>query len=510
MICVPVAAASPLDLISRARSLAPEESFLELRLDSLAEPASVIPLLGEFFSDHAETLVIATCRSKAAGGGYVGSPDQELVILTAAAEAGCQIVDTSLETLEGLPGEHPLRAVEAIRGHGAALLISYHDYKNTRGLEAVLERMERHSPDFIKIVSTARRQAHNLAMLRLLARHSDRLAMVAFCMGERGIPSRILSTRGGAVFTFAAASEVEATAPGQPTSSILRDLYRIEAIDGSTRVYGVAGNPIRHSLSPLMLNSAFRKESVNAVFLPLRSSRASISDPVLDLLKLVLASPLHGLAVTMPLKQSMLPHLERTDPLSAKIGASNTVVRSSDGKLYGFNTDVAGIVHPLERRLRLKGANILVLGAGGAARAAVFGLMDRGAVVSILNRTAETARKLGRQAGAKVARRDQLRKQKFDVIVNATSVGMPGSAEGTLLEPDEINARLVFDLVYNPIETPLIRQARSRGIPVIPGLEMFVQQGVRQFEIWTGKPAPQADMLRVVLHALRSGQQAPL
>jgi 3-dehydroquinate dehydratase/shikimate dehydrogenase len=207
-----------------------------------------------------------------------------------------------------------------------------------------------------------------------------------------------------------------------------------------------------------------------------------------------------------------MPLLERTDQLSAKIGAVNTILRAQDGKFYGFNTDVAGIVTPLERRLTLKNAKILVLGAGGAARAAVFGCCDKGAEVFILNRTHETAQKLARQSGAKAIRRDAVAKTHFDVIINTTPIGMAGNTSkntpASPLEAAELNARYVFDLVYNPIETPLLRLARQKGIAVITGVEMFVQQGARQFEIWTGKPAPEEEMLRVVLHALRQGTEA--
>ncbi len=208
----------------------------------------------------------------------------------------------------------------------------------------------------------------------------------------------------------------------------------------------------------------------------------------------------------MPLKEDILEHLEKTDPISEKIGACNTVVRAQDGKLYGFNTDVAAVVRPLERRLQLKGAKVLVLGAGGAARAAAFGLKEKGAEVFILNRTAEDGQKLARQAKAKTFKREQLAKTQFDVILNATPVGMHGVKPNHILEPQEINARLVFDMVYNPIDTPLLRMAREKNIPVVTGVEMFVHQGARQFEIWTGKPAPEEEMLRVVVHALR--QQA--
>ncbi len=210
----------------------------------------------------------------------------------------------------------------------------------------------------------------------------------------------------------------------------------------------------------------------------------------------------------MPLKQEILPSLARMDDLSTRIGACNTIVRGPDGRLFGFNTDVSAVIGPLERRLSLRGARVLVLGAGGAARAAVFGLKEKGAEVYILNRTQESAKELAAQAKAKVFKREQLTKTDFDIVLNATPAGMHGSKVESLLEPDELRARLVFDMVYNPIDTPLLRMAHEKNIPVIPGLEMFVHQGARQFEIWTGKPAPEADMRRVVIHALQQQRAA--
>jgi 3-dehydroquinate dehydratase/shikimate dehydrogenase len=178
-------------------------------------------------------------------------------------------------------------------------------------------------------------------------------------------------------------------------------------------------------------------------------------------------------------------------------------VRAQDGKLYGFNTDAAGIVRPLERRLNtLEGARILVIGAGGAARAAVFGLKERGSEVYILNRTAAPAKKLSHQARARILKRADLKKVSFDVIINATPVGMGNPRESPLQE-QEINARYVFDMIYDPPETRLMKLARERGAQIIPGIEMFVHQAARQFEIWTGKPAPWDEMLRVVLLALQ-------
>jgi 3-dehydroquinate dehydratase/shikimate dehydrogenase len=316
-------------------------------------------------------------------------------------------------------------------------------------------------------------------------------------MGEEGLVSRVLGPRAGAAFTFASWCDGGETAPGQVKAETLRDVYRLEHIDQATRIFGVAGNPITHSLSPLLQNTAFRREIVNAVLLPLKTKS------VQDLLTLALELPLAGCAVTMPLKTEVLPHLANTDPLTARIGACNTLRMGADGKLYGFNTDVAGVVRPLERRLKLKGARVVVLGAGGAARAAVFGLVEQGAEVLVVNRTHEHAVTLARQAKAKSLKHDLLAKQRFDVMINATPCGMAGAKQALPIAENELNASLVFDMVYNPLETPLLKLAKSRGIPVVSGLEMFVQQGARQFEIWTGKPAPESEMMRVVEHELR-------
>jgi len=332
-------------------------------------------------------------------------------------------------------------------------------------------------------------------MMKFLQAHASSHEMVGLCMGEQGIISRVLGVRAGSVFTFASAMRGEETAVGQVPASELRDVYRIDMVDQATQVYGVVGDPVAHSLSPVMMNAAFRRETVNAVYLALHAKSLK------DLLACVQEIPIRGLSVTMPYKQEMLEALENSDALTRQIGACNTVVRGAGGQLYGFNTDVAGIVVPLEQRLQLQGSRVLIVGAGGAARAAAFGLKAKGAEVFLTNRTPEKAQTLARQAKAKYLKRVDVAKQQFDVIINATPVGMNGSKQ-TPLNENELNTKYVFDLVYNPAETALMRMARAKELQIIPGLEMFVQQGARQFEIWTGKPAPIAEMGYVVTKAL--------
>lgn len=492
-LCVAIQGGTPAELMDRAEEASKHFKFLELRLDSLSKPANAVSYLKQFMSEHKDVTAIATCRRKAHGGGFDGPLATQLEILTKAAQAGCHIIDLEVESAE----ECKSAQLSKLRTAGAALLISFHDFTRTKGLEQSADRIEVFKPDFVKVVSNARNLMDNMAVLRLIEDRSLASHVVGIAMGEEGLVSRVLGPRAGAAFTFASYSDGTETAPGQIKAETLRDVYRLEHLDQATRIFGVAGNPIAHSLSPLLHNAAFRREVVNAVLLPLKTKS------VQDLLTLALELPLAGCAITMPLKTEVLPHLANMDPLTSRIGACNTLRMGADGKLYGFNTDVAGVIRPLERRLRLNGARVAVLGAGGAARAAVFGLVEQGAEVLVVNRTHEHAVALARQAKAKSLKHELLAKQHFDVLINATPCGMAGSKQALPIAENELNAGLVFDMVYNPLETPLLKIAKSRGLHVISGLEMFVQQGARQFEIWTGKPAPESEMMRVVEHELR-------
>jgi 3-dehydroquinate dehydratase / shikimate dehydrogenase len=491
-VCVAVIGSDPHEMAEKAELLVRDNSFLEFRLDYLPKPALAFTRIKRFMETHPGTVAIATCRRVANGGKFRGSIASQLDILSKAAASGCQMIDIELQTASKCKPA----LWQKLRTR-AAVILSFHDFRATKKLDETLEKMLTYPADFYKVVSTATTLSDNVTMIKFLAREGDRHSMVSMCMGEQGIVSRVLGVRAGSLFTFASATAGEETAPGQITAQELRSVYRIEQVDVATRVYGVVGDPIAHSLSPTIMNAAFRRENVNAVYLGLHAKTLK------DLLTCVREIPIHGLSVTMPYKESILPYLDNTDSHTTKIGACNTVVRAQDGKLYGFNTDAAGIVRPLERRLStLEGARILVLGAGGAARAAVFGLKERGSEVYILNRSLAPAKKLAHQARARIIKRADLKKMAFDVIINATPVGM-GNSRDTPLQDKEINSRYVFDMIYDPGETRFLKLGKERGAQIIPGIEMFVHQAARQFEIWTGKPAPWDEMLRVVLLVLQ-------
>jgi 3-dehydroquinate dehydratase/shikimate dehydrogenase len=494
-VCVAIAASNPVDMVQKADVVVRDNPFIEFRLDYLAKPALGLAKLKTFIEFHPEALIVATCRRAANGGKFKGTIAAEIDLLVKAANLGCHLVDVELETAAQLKTADFTRLRRS-----ANLILSYHDFRGTKKLEDTFARIKEFPSDFIKIVTTANSLYDNVVMMKFLEKYSHAHSLIGLCMGEQGVISRVLSVRAGSQFTFAAANPGEETAPGQLTARALRDTYRIDQVDAATRVYGVAGDPVTQSLSPVMLNAGFRRENVNAVYLALHAKSME------DLMACVQHIPIAGLSVTMPYKEPIMKELDKSDPWTTKVGACNTTVRSQDGKLYGFNTDVNGVVRPLELRIRLQGAKILVLGAGGAARAAVFGLKERGAEVSILSRTAAAAQKLAKQARAKAINKTMLKKLEFDVIINATPVGMEGNRDPLPLSEQEMKAKYFFEMVYTPAETRMMKMARDRGMHVIAGAEMFVQQGARQFEIWTGKPAPLIDMQRVVDHAL--AQQA--
>src|SRR5580698_4337061 len=404
-VCVAVIGSDPHEMAEKAELLVRDNPFLEFRLDYLPKPALAFTRSKRCMETHPGTVVIATCRRVANGGKFRGSIASQLDILSKAAASGCQLMDIELQTASKCkPAQW-----QKLRTR-AAVILSFHDFRATKKLDETLERMLTYPADFYKVVSTATTLSDNVSMIKFLAHEGDRHSMVSMCMGEQGIISRVLGVRAGSVFTFASASAGQETAAGQITAQELRNVYRIDQVDVATRVYGVVGDPIAHSLSPAIMNAAFRRENVNAVYLPLHAKTLK------DLLTCVKEIPIHGISVTMPYKEAILPHLDNSDSHTNKIGACNTVVRAQDGKLYGFNTDAAGVVRPLEQRIALEGAKILVLGAGGGARAAVFGLKERGSEVYILNRSTASAQKLARQARTRIVKRADLKKHAFDVI----------------------------------------------------------------------------------------------
>jgi 3-dehydroquinate dehydratase/shikimate dehydrogenase len=500
-ICAVVARRRAADLLAGLRSAAREATTIELRLDWLANRreidraitglrAFLKPPRAKSRKQPAPTL-IATLRRKQAGGEFTGTVADQLEVLLAAISSGCQWCDFEIESAKKNPD-----AVRRLQVRGANVLLSFHDFQRTPSdLTSILKQMHRLRADAFKLATHCDTLGDSLRLLDL-ARGRDDLVIVP--MGEVGLPARVLALSRRSALCYA--SSGEPTAPGQLTVAEMRELYRAHTINARTRIFGIIGDPLRHSLSPLMHNSGYASRGLNAVFLPFQ---------VNDLRDFMRSAPrfnIAGLSVTKPHKQTILPYLARTDSLAARIGAINTVVRRGD-RLLGYNTDYVGVLRALQARMRLRGSRILILGAGGAARAAAFALVHAGASVFVTARRAAQANELAQAAGCLSIPRAAIKHEKFDAILNATPVGMAVHG-GSPLRADELNCRVIMDMVYRPMWTELLRIATRRGLKTISGVEMFIAQGAAQWELWFGNRAPEKIMRRVVLDALRRDEYA--
>jgi 3-dehydroquinate dehydratase/shikimate dehydrogenase len=467
------------------------ERFFEFRLDYLPAPEQGIAAMRKFLARNADCTVLATCRRHQNQGHFNGSIEQQVKILDAAIEAGAQAVDIEIESAENC-----VDSLEALRSR-ARLVISYHNYGGTPALDTVMRRMLRVAADGYKIVTTAKKPSDNARILALAKTYS-KTPTILLAMGETGFPTRVLSPSSGGLFTYAAPNSAEGTASGQVSAHQLRHLYRVEKFTKDARIYGVVADPVRHSISPAVHNRAFQVRRADAVYLPFLVKPAQLK----DFFTLAEKLPLSGFSVTIPHKQKILRYLDLVDPLARRIGAVNTVWRKA-GKWRGTNTDADGVIRPLERHVRLNKSSVLLVGNGGAGRGAAFALKAAGAKLAITGRNIDRVRALANACDAEPLTRDQSIARMFDVLVHSTPLGMYPKVEQSFFEA-KIPAKLVFDMVYNPLDTLLVRMAADQGATPIRGLEMFLEQASRQFEIWTGETAPRAVMEKAALEALEA------
>ena len=464
------------------------EQFLEIRMDMLEEPARGVEVIRRLRERYPDVLLLATCRRQQNQGKFRGSIEQQLQLLEVAVEAGARAVDVEIET--AVQARERLRELQ----QRVKLIISYHNFESTPALEPVLKRLEKAPADLYKLVTTARKPSDNLRLLELCGKPRSR-PLVGLAMGEAGVPSRVLSLSRHCPFTYAAApfrprasGKSHPTAPGQVPCWVMRRQYQAGRRTMETQIYGVIASPVAHSISPAVHNRAFQARRIDAVYLPFLVGPNHLR----DFLNVAAELPVAGFSVTIPHKQRVLRYLDGIDAAARRMGAVNTVYRRH-GRLHGANTDAAGVIVPLEKRMKLKGAAILIAGNGGAARSAAFALLDNGARVWLTGRNPARVRALARTCGAAALDAGELAGRRFDAVVHATPVGMyPHVGESYF--PDRIPADLVFDMVYNPCETLLLKNARAAGKTVISGLEMFLEQAAAQFEMWTGRAAPRLAM----------------
>jgi 3-dehydroquinate dehydratase/shikimate dehydrogenase len=507
------------DMVPRALEEAKEAAsrganLIEWRIDLLIEEpdaeAAVVRLVRE-----CPLPCIVTARRVDEGGSFAGMEVTRSVVIDAAAKAGHppRYVDVELESFRT---HHRLWRPALMKE--SSLILSGHDFTGRpRDLLQQIEAMVNEPAcAVIKVAWMARSLRDNLEAFDVLAERKK--PMIALCMGRFGLMSRVLAPKFGGLLTFASLEKGDESAPGQPTIEELKSLYRFDAIGRETRVYGVIGWPVEHSQSPRIHNAAFDETGFDGVYLPMpippewEHFKATIG-AIIDHPRL----GFRGASVTIPHKEHLLRFVEerggRVDDFARLAGAANTLIVGSAGGLVCANTDAPAIVRALGRDDVLKGTRVAILGAGGVARAAIAGLMMHDADITIFNRTGERAAGAVREFSEKrrtIESRSEIRtgevemlaREKFDICINCTSVGMEGGSASnqtpfetlgvTELRLDETTT--VLDTVYAPRETPMLREAAARGARAISGVEVFLHQAALQFEMWTGKKANVRDL----------------
>jgi 3-dehydroquinate dehydratase/shikimate dehydrogenase len=499
-ICVSLTEATTEATLGRMAELAPLADLFEVRADFIRD-LDLPALLRE-----RPRPLLFTCRPESEGGRW---PDADAEgrrrRLREAAESAVDLVDVELRA-----GFDEVIAARAGRG----LVVSHHDLAGVpEDLEGLSAEAAALGADVVKIVGTPR-SARDLGRLMAFARGSSSegveetapgrwRGLVALAMGPLGVASRILGGRHRAPFTYAAPVEGREAAPGQLTADTLAKVYRVRSIGPGTRAYGILGIDVLRSLSPAIHNRAFAERGLDAVYVPLQSeSLPAFLDALPDL-------GLSGFSVTRPWKSDILPHLapDHVEPTAARAGSVNTVV-VREGRLVGSSTDGDGVLVPLRHHLVVSGRPVTLVGAGGAARAAAFALVEVGARVRVLARRPEQAAAVAADVGCDHGPLTALDDEAWDVLINATPVGS-GACPGEMPVPEASlrSGGVVFDMVYEPRDTPLLQAARAAGCRSVDGVEMLVAQAVGQFEAWTGAPAPVEAMTEAALGAIAEGRR---
>lgn len=474
-LCVTVAAPTMAELREK-RDQVTNADLVELRVDSVRDPSAAGALAGRRLP------VIFTCRPAWEGGWFTGSEEERKRILLDAQKLGAEYLD--VEWRAGLDD------VIAGRG-GEGIVLSTHDYDGVpNDLAPRARAMRSTGAAVVKLAVMPSRLTDNLALLPLTKDAGAPTLVIG--MGEAGLPTRILPGRFGSPWTYTG----DGVAPGQIPTSVMCEQYSFRRVTDRTALYGVVGRPVSHSISPAIHNAAFRAAGVDAVYLPLAASDFDDFRAFAD------AMSIAGASVTAPFKVDAFACAGEADAVSRRVHAVNTLKRNGQG-WSACNTDVSGFLAPLEAEMPVRGLRVTVLGAGGAARAAGIALASAGADVTFAARRPEQATDVASVTGGTVASWPP-EPGSWDVLINTTPLGTAPRVDETPMPPGQFTGRLVYDLVYNPIETRLLREARAAGCRTLGGLDMLIAQAHEQFEWWTGVRAPDRVMREAAINALKS------
>ncbi|MFH0875258.1 MAG: shikimate dehydrogenase [archaeon] len=412
--------------------------------------------------------IIITCRPKKYGGMYCGDERKRLSLLMKAKELGARYIDVEYGTV--------------FSDFDSKTFISIHDFEKTPPLpelERLYDLMNKKNAGLIKIVTSANSINDNFTVFEFLKGKKN---LISFCMGEYGVISRILANKFGSKLTYAAFDNK--SAPGQISVDELTSLYNYSKINKDTRVIGVIGEHAENSMSKYMHNPNFLDKKINFVYVPFKTDKTALEDFIKNFRKYGFA----GASVTVPHKEDIMQYLDEIDATAKKIGAVNTVV-NKNGKLIGHNTDYYGAKEALLEKTKLNGKKALLIGAGGAARAITYALKKEGAIVTIINRTQDKAKKLADEFCVSAAEFKDVKKiaAENDIIINSTSVGMNPKPNESILSANEMpQGKIVMDVVYKPCDTLFLQIAKNKKGTIITGDRMLFFQAIGQFEYWTG------------------------
>lgn len=486
MICVSIGRSRHKHLLAEYQELVKRGAELvELRLDYVASRLNLQRLV----KDRPCPCVV-TCRREEDGGKFTGTEEQRQMILREAIALQVEYVDLESDIADKIP-----------RYGKTKRIISYHNFRHTPDdLQEIYDSLAKLDADVVKITTMGQNPHDNVRMLEMV-KQAD-LPTVGMCMGDIGTPSRILMARYGAPFTYATFHHERALAPGQLSFDQMQEIYHYDNIDENTEVYGVIADPIAHSLSPHIHNAALAERGINAVYIPFRVPADALSEFVADVPRI----GIKGLSVTIPHKEAVAKHVTKVTPAVKGIKAANTLV-FRDGEIVGCNTDCTAAMGSLEDAMGgkqgddspLTDKRVLLLGAGGVSRAIAYGLQQRKARTFIASRTRERSEKLAAEFGAKAVDWSARHTVATDVVINGTPIGMHPNVDETPYNRSYLKpSMIVFDTVYNPESTLLIKEARSHGCKTVTGVEMFVRQAGLQFNLFTGEEPP-LDVMRSTL-----------
>lgn len=476
MICVPIVGPSADLARDQLRKAAKSADLAEIRLDLINQSdfEEVLKLV-----EGAPLPLVLTMRHQSHGGSYEGNGRERIELFQRLLSLHPDYLDIEADAYEAQ------KLIVKEKNNRTKLIFSYHNFEETPSdLEAIYKEIKAQGPDLIKIACYANSSLDTLRMMQFVkGKLKEGQKIIGLCMGEKGLPTRTLSPITGNAWTFASLDEETESVAHQSRLEDLLGIYRYRKLNVFSKLCALIGNPVNKSVGHIFHNEAFQDLSINAVYEKIQLESSELS----EFFERARELPFRGLSVTMPLKEEVMPYLDVIDSKAQSIGAVNTI-SFRKGKLYGHNTDGVGALEAIEKRLPIAGMKMMVIGAGGASKAIVYEAVSKGADVCILNRNEDKALALASRYGcrsASIKQQSEILREGIDVLINCTSLGMSPQLEETPVEQADLQANtLVMDIISNPRETRLLREAKVAGCQVVEGMEMFENQANAQLKLF--------------------------